>query len=174
MLILRDNPLITNDAVPALLLLLCLQVLGLRGTTVSMTGLRRLTPFSKHLSLDVPTKCEAYLGSPSLSRSRFIRICTNKGGVELHTQYLLSLVSPLISHPEEAHTLELAALRRNLSAHAANNPAISMMGGKTTLRARLVELLQRRRDDLAVRVMVWRYQGREDVEISSDESVRDA
>ena len=173
MLILRDNPLITNDAVPALLLLSCLQVLGLRGTTVSMTGLRRLTPFSKHLSLDVPTKCEAYLGSPSLSRSHFIRTCTNKG-VELHTQYLLSLVSPLISHPEEARTLELAALRRNLSAHAANNSAISMMGSKTTLCARLVELLQRRRDDLAVRVMVWRYRGREDVEINSDESVRDA
>ncbi|KAI0246286.1 hypothetical protein BJV78DRAFT_1135488, partial [Lactifluus subvellereus] len=134
-LMLRDNPLITNDAVPALLLLSCLQVLGLRGTAVSMTGLRRLTPFSKHLSLDVPTKCELYL-------------------VELHTQYLLSPLPPLISHPEEARILELPALKRNLSAHAAHNPAISTMGSKVMLCARLAELLQRRRDDLAVRMMV--------------------
>ncbi|KAH9953917.1 hypothetical protein BGW80DRAFT_1406307 [Lactifluus volemus] len=117
---LGGNPLITDDSVSALLLLSHLRVLGLRGTTVTMTGLRRLVPFSKHLHLDVPISCEQYLS-------------------ELHTQYMLSPLSSLITRPDEAYDLDLGALKHKL-----------------TLCLRLVELLERRRDDLAVRVMALR------------------
>ncbi|KAI0290402.1 hypothetical protein B0F90DRAFT_1786431 [Multifurca ochricompacta] len=115
-----------------------------------MTGLRLLTPFSGHLFLDVPTNCEVYLDS-------------------LHTQYILSPLPPLITRPEAVHALELMALRRNLSAHAMHNPEISTKGGKEDLCARLVELLERRRGDLAVREMVWRSRDPEESTESSDE-----
>ncbi|KAI9454768.1 hypothetical protein BJY52DRAFT_1100378, partial [Lactarius psammicola] len=100
-----------------------------------MTGLRRLIPFSDYLVLDVPADCEAYLDT-------------------LHTQYLLSPLPPLITQPEAASTLELAALKRNLSAHAAYNSAISTTGSKSVLCGRLFALLERRQGDLGVREMV--------------------
>ena len=62
---LGGNPLVTDDSASALLLLSRLRVLGLRGTTVTMTGLRRLVPFSNHLHLDAPTSCEQYLNGTS-------------------------------------------------------------------------------------------------------------
>lgn len=62
---LRGNKSVTDNALPALLLLSHLRMLGLRGTTISMTGLRHLIPFSDHLFLDVPADCEAYLDSKS-------------------------------------------------------------------------------------------------------------
>ncbi|KAH9962559.1 hypothetical protein BGW80DRAFT_864324 [Lactifluus volemus] len=102
-----------------------------------MTGLRRLVPFSKHLHLDVPISCEQYLS-------------------ELHTQYMLSPLSSLITRPDEAYDLDLGALKRNLLAHAAHDKMIRITGDKLTLCLRLVELLERRRDDLAVRVMALR------------------
>jgi hypothetical protein len=168
-LLLRGNPIITNDSLPALLTLSCLHVLGLRGTAVGMSGLRRLARFSEHLHLDVPANCEVYLGSSSHSRGP--RICANDG-VELHTQYLLSPHPPLVSSPEEAYILDFVSLKRNLSAHASQNSAISTIGGKAALCGRLVELLERRRGDLAVRVMVRRCWSLEDDEISSDKSGR--
>jgi hypothetical protein len=62
---LRGNKSVTDNALPALLLLSHLRILGLRGTTISMTGLRHLIPFSGHLFLDVPADCEVYLDSES-------------------------------------------------------------------------------------------------------------
>ncbi|KAI9434400.1 hypothetical protein H4582DRAFT_2112595 [Lactarius indigo] len=142
-LTLRGNRSVTDNAFPALLLLSRLRLLGLRGTIISMTGLRRLISFSDYLFLDVPADCEAYIDT-------------------LHTQYLLSPLPPLITQPEVACTLELAALKRNLSAHAAYNPAISTTGNKSILCAQLIALLERRRGDLAVREMVWRSREPED------------
>ncbi|KAH9052289.1 hypothetical protein EDB87DRAFT_1692447 [Lactarius vividus] len=142
-LMLRGNRLVTDNALPALLLLSRLRILGLRDTIISMTGLRRLIPFSDYLFLDVPTDCEAYIDT-------------------LHTQYLLSPLPPLITQPEVASTLELAALKRNLSAHAAYNSAISTTGNKSILCAQLITLLEKRRGDLAVREMVWRSREPED------------
>jgi hypothetical protein len=69
---------------------------------------------------------------------------------------MLSPLSPLITQPDEAYALDLVALKRNLSAHAAHDRMIRAIGDKRTLCLRLVELLERRRDDLAVRVMVLR------------------
>ena len=60
---LHGNKSVTDDALPALLLLSRLRKLGLRGTTISMTGLRRLITFSDRLSLAVPADCEAYIDS---------------------------------------------------------------------------------------------------------------
>lgn len=62
-LTLRGNRSVTDKALPALLLLAHLRILDLRGTIISMTGLRCLTPFSDNLFLDVPEDCEAYLDS---------------------------------------------------------------------------------------------------------------
>lgn len=76
--------------------------------------------------------------------------------IALHTQYLLSPLPPLITQPEVVSTLELAALKRNLSAHAAYNSAIRTTGSKSILCTELITLLERRRGDLAVREMVWR------------------
>jgi hypothetical protein len=78
------------------------------------------------------------------------------GKVELHAQYMLSPLSPLITRPDEAYDLDLGALKRNLLAHAAHDKMIRITGDKLTLCLRLVELLERRRDDLAVRVMALR------------------
>ena len=64
-LTLRGNRSVTDNALPAILLLARLRMLGLRGTIISMTGLRRLIPFSEYLFLDVPVDCEAYLDSGS-------------------------------------------------------------------------------------------------------------
>ena len=64
-LMLRGNISVTDNAFPALLLLSRLRMLSLRGTIISMTGLRRLIPFSDYLFLDVPADCEAYLDSKS-------------------------------------------------------------------------------------------------------------
>jgi hypothetical protein len=61
---LRGNKSVTDNALPALLLISRLRMLGLRGTTISMTGLRRLIPFSESF-LDVPADCEAYIDSES-------------------------------------------------------------------------------------------------------------
>jgi hypothetical protein len=157
---LRGNKSVTDDALPALLLFSRLRMLGLRGTTISMTGLRRLIPFSDRLSLDIPADCEAYIDSEPL-----IPFCpgsTLTTGVALHTQYLLEPLSPLITQPEAASTLECAALKRNLYAHAAYNSTVSTTGNKSVLRAQLVALLERRRGDLAAREMVWRSREPED------------
>ncbi|KAF8274634.1 hypothetical protein EI94DRAFT_1561102 [Lactarius quietus] len=118
-----------------------------------MAGLHRLIPFSNHLFLDVPADCEVYLDT-------------------LHTQYLLSPLPPLITEPEAASTLERAALRRNLSAHAAYNSAISTIGNKSVLCTQLIALLERRRGDLAVREMVWRSREPEDG-LEPEKSVED-
>jgi hypothetical protein len=62
---LRGNGSVTDNALPAVLLLSRLRMLGLRGTIISMTGLHRLIPFSEFLFLDVPADCEAYIDSES-------------------------------------------------------------------------------------------------------------
>ena len=156
---LRGNESITDNALPALLLLSHLRMLGLRGTIISMTGLRRLIPFSDRLFLDVPADCEAYLDSESRISSHGSALTTRAA---LHTQYLLSPVPPLITQPEAVSTLERAALKRNLSAHAAYNSAISTTGSKSVLCTQLIALLERRQGDLAVREMVWRSREPED------------
>lgn len=151
---LRGNKSVTDKALPALLLLSHLRVLGLRGTIISMAGLRLLVPFTDHLLLDVPADCEAYLDSESHFFFFFVSALTT--GVALHTQYLLSPLPPLITEPEVVSTLERAALKRNLSAHAAYNSAICTTGNKSVLCTQLIDILERRKGDLAVREMVWR------------------
>ena len=151
---LRGNKSVTDKALPALLLLSHLRVLGLRGTIISMAGLRLLVPFSDRLFLDVPADCEAYLDSES--HISFFAESALTTGVALHTQYLLSPLPPLITEPEVVSTLERAALKRNLSAHAAYNSAICTTGNKSVLCTQLIDILERRQGDLAVREMVWR------------------
>ncbi|KAI0261118.1 hypothetical protein BC834DRAFT_1009126, partial [Gloeopeniophorella convolvens] len=148
---LRDNPGITDDSGPALSMLLHLKILDLCGTNVTMAGMRRLGHFSSTLALDIPYECEAYLDT-------------------LHTQYLLSPLPPLITQPDAAPVLEFSALKRNLSAHAAYNPAVLTSGSKAVLCTRLTELLERRRGDLAVREMVWRRRDPGNGEVSGQAS----
>lgn len=68
---LNDNPLITDDAIPALALFSHLTLLHLSATSVTMVGLRHLAvsfaPFVEERAFDlaVPDECEDYLNSRS-------------------------------------------------------------------------------------------------------------
>jgi hypothetical protein len=73
--------------------------------------------------------------------------------------YLLNPVPPLIENPTVVPELSLAALKRNLAAHAACNPAIVAAGTKPELVDRLRTLLETRKADILVREMI---QGGED------------
>ncbi|KAI0311257.1 hypothetical protein OF83DRAFT_1177766 [Amylostereum chailletii] len=142
-LVLRDNPGVTDDAAPALSLLTHLSSLSLTGTGLTMHGLRKLVPALSRLAhLDIPTACEEYLDS-------------------LHTRYLLAPAPPLVTDPDACAALALAALKRNLHAHAQCDPESDVVatGSKAQMCRRLKEVLVRRREDLAVREVVWR--GRE-------------
>ncbi|KAI0050534.1 hypothetical protein FA95DRAFT_606060, partial [Auriscalpium vulgare] len=142
MLVLSNNPMITDDAAPALALLNELGLLHLSGTGITMAGLRRLADaFSSsaeagNFQIAIPADCEDYMDN-------------------LHTCYLLSPAAPLITAVTACASLSVSALKRNLQAHAAYNPDISVTGSKAEMCARLESLLVQRAGDLAVRNMLW-------------------
>ncbi|KAI0064939.1 hypothetical protein BV25DRAFT_210514 [Artomyces pyxidatus] len=153
-LLLHDNPAITDDATPALSLLNNLALLYLRGTSITMIGLRRLASSlaDSIFEVDIPVECQYYLDN-------------------LHTHYLPSPAPPLVTSPSRCASLTIAALKRNLQAHAAYNADIVIAGGKAQLCARLEQLLTTRAGDLAVREMVRRSrQGDKD---DRDDDVKD-
>lgn len=74
----------------------------------------------------------------------------NRDGAELDVHYIAYPSEPLITDPTCARSLSYAQLKSNLSAHAAHNRSISVVGTKEDLAARLEGILQTRALDLAV------------------------
>jgi hypothetical protein len=72
----------------------------------------------------------------------------------VHTKYLLNPRPPLITNPRVCAQLSVAALQRNLAAHARVNPALVVAGGKEEMIVRLEALLEMRKMDMLVRDMI--------------------
>ncbi|EPQ53955.1 hypothetical protein GLOTRDRAFT_44490, partial [Gloeophyllum trabeum ATCC 11539] len=136
----RNNPRIDDDAVPALLLLSKLRSLSLYGTSVGMAGLRRFAGTiheeDRHLDIEIPVACDEYIE-------------------DISAKYMIDPRPPLITDPAACASLSVAALRRNLTEHAAYNDAIVAGGTKGEMVERLERILETRRMDLLVRAMVW-------------------
>ena len=81
----------------------------------------------------------------------------------MHTKYLLNPCPPLIANPKVCAQLSVAALQRNLAAHAQANPAIMASGSKEEMIARLEVLLEMRKMDMLVRDMILGPDGDGDV-----------
>ncbi|KAJ7672228.1 hypothetical protein DFH06DRAFT_1082159 [Mycena polygramma] len=133
------NPHIDDDAVPAILMLSKLSFLTILDTSIDMPGLRLLaqTIYDERrvIDIEIPSACETYVDN-------------------LSSRYLLNPVPPLIEHATVVPELSAAALKRNLAAHAACNPAVIAVGTKPELVERLRTLLETRKADLLVREMI--------------------
>jgi len=71
--------------------------------------------------------------------------------VGIHSQYLAFPLPPLITNPQASAQLSLAALKRNLEAHAACNPSILAAGTRSEMVQRLSEILKIRKLDMLVK-----------------------
>ncbi|KAJ7732141.1 hypothetical protein B0H16DRAFT_180720 [Mycena metata] len=133
------NPHIDDDAIPAILMLSKLSFLTILDTSVGMPGIRRLaqTIYDERrvIDIEVPSACETYIDN-------------------MDTQYLVDPQPPLINNPSIVPELSVAALKRNLAAHAARNPAIAAAGSKPEMAQRLTALLETRKMDMLVREML--------------------
>lgn len=74
----------------------------------------------------------------------------------MHQRYMLHPVPPLITDPAACADLSVAALRRNLVAHAGYDERIVVGGTREEMAERLEKLLRMREEDMGVREMVWR------------------
>jgi hypothetical protein len=74
---------------------------------------------------------------------------------DIHAEYDVQPLPPLITNPEVCAQLSTAALKRNLAGHAACNPNIVATGTKTEMVERLERILKMRKMDLLVRDMIW-------------------
>ena len=71
-------------------------------------------------------------------------------------KYVVEPEAPLITDPAACAHLTLTALRRNLAAHAAVNAEIATAGTRAELRRALQAVLETRRRDLMVKMLVCR------------------
>ncbi|KAJ7068858.1 hypothetical protein B0H15DRAFT_918312 [Mycena belliarum] len=138
------NPHIDDDAVPAIIMLSKLSFLTILDTSIDMPGLRRLAQVifdeRRIIDIEIPSACDRYIDN-------------------LSANYLLDPRPPLIANVDAVPELSAAALKRNLAAHAACNPAVVAGGPKPEMVERLRAILQTRKMDLLVREMC---QGGED------------
>ena len=74
--------------------------------------------------------------------------------IDIHSQYLTFPLPPLITNPHACVQLSLAALKRNLEAHAACNPSILAAGTRPEMIQRLSEILKIRKMDMLVKDML--------------------
>ena len=151
---LAKNPDIDNEAVPAILLLSKLSFLSIFDTSIEMIGLRRLaeTIFddNRTVNVEIPLVCEAYIDSMCFG---LVFISANFR-IDIHSQYLAFPLPPLITNPQASAQLSLAALKRNLEAHAACNPSILAAGTRPEMVQRLSEILKIRKLDMLVKDML--------------------
>ncbi|KAM6494514.1 hypothetical protein JOM56_010875 [Amanita muscaria] len=138
------NPGIDDDAVPALLMLTGLLYLSIAETSIGMLGARRLLKDrgGKRTLIDLPHSCHEYVET-------------------MDRKYLVDPKPPLITDPSLCCRLSVAALKRNLSSHAAVNRDIPTGGTKKEMVQRLEQLLETRLADLEVRRMI-RYPNQDD------------
>jgi hypothetical protein len=152
------NPKIDDNCVPALLLLSKLRFLSLIDTDIGMIGLRQLAlrfrEQRRRIEMIIPNKCEEYLNRmhTHVRSTRDTQLTLRPG---LSSQYILRPEPPLIVDSRACDTLSAASLRRNLAAHAIQNPAIVASGTKAEMSTRLKALLEQREADYAVRAMFW-------------------
>lgn len=74
--------------------------------------------------------------------------------IDIHSHYLGFPLPPLITDPQATAQLSLAALKRNLEAHAACNPSIIATGTRPEMVQRLSEILKIRKLDMLVKDML--------------------
>ncbi|KAI0667959.1 hypothetical protein C8Q78DRAFT_1071662 [Trametes maxima] len=140
------NPGIDDDAIPPLICLRKLCFLSLSETKITISGMRRLAVMSRarvashddprcDLQIDPPREIEEYLD-------------------DLDSEYLLYPAPPLITVPDAVPDLTVAALKRNLAAHADRNPKILASGTKAEMMERLSGILRTREGDLAIRTLL--------------------
>ncbi|KAF8813527.1 hypothetical protein BYT27DRAFT_7335124 [Phlegmacium glaucopus] len=136
---LANNHDINNEAVPAILLLSKLSFLSIFDTSIEMIGLRRLAETicedDRIMDVEIPFVCEAYIDN-------------------IHSQYLDFPPPPLVTNPYACAQLSLAALKRNLEAHAACNPSIIATGTRPEMVQRLFDILKIRKLDMLVKDML--------------------
>jgi hypothetical protein len=156
---LAKNPNIDNEAVPAILLLSNLSFLSIFDTSIEMIGLRRLakTIFedNRTVNVEIPFVCEAYIDSTCFGWYLYISRANFR--IDIHSQYLAFPLPPLITDPQASAQLSLAALTRNLEAHAACNPSILAAGTRPEMVQRLSEILKIRKLDMLVKDMLSGY-----------------
>lgn len=160
----EDNPRITDDCIPSLCLFSSLTVLRIYGTSIDMPGLRRLAisihGMARDIDIEIPKDCEDYLNSEHshLQRQRHNYKQRFRFYPDLHAQYQLHPVSPMITDPNVCECLSVNALKANLAGHAVFNPSISLSGSKPDLVERLQTILERRDADRVVKEIVWGYE----------------
>ncbi|THH09152.1 hypothetical protein EW145_g2204 [Phellinidium pouzarii] len=124
------NKLITDDAIPSLCALSLLTFLSLKGTSITVKGLRKLAGVVKDrgrkISLILPSACEEYF-------------------CNLNEEYEVNITAPLICDP-----VAYSELKTNLVAHTARNASIKREGSKDEVQKRLRKLLERRQRDMVV------------------------
>jgi hypothetical protein len=153
-----SNPLVNDDAAPALLLLFKLSYLSILDTGIGMAGLRLMARTiheeRRVIGIEIPTVCEYYIDSKSL-----FLFCSDKDCMlshsDMQSKYMINPKPPLIVEPTACASLSVSALRRNLTEHAAFNPSIITSGSKVELVARLQHILKTRKMDVLVRDMMW-------------------
>lgn len=69
---------------------------------------------------------------------------------DIHEQYLFNPIAPLVTNADVCDQLSYGALKRNLEAHAACNPAILCTGSTREMAQRLSDILKTRRLDMLV------------------------
>ncbi|PFH51112.1 hypothetical protein AMATHDRAFT_143372, partial [Amanita thiersii Skay4041] len=130
------NPSITGDAVPALIVMDNLSHLSIAETSIEVPGARLLAKGynnrCQRITIDFPEQCCEYVEN-------------------MKNKYLLDLPPPLITNPNLCDRLSVAALQRNLAAHAEVNRSISARGTKDEMGERLRKLLEMRLGDLEIR-----------------------
>jgi hypothetical protein len=165
------NPHIDDDAVTAIIMLCKLSFLTILDTSIGMPGLRTLAQNilddRRVIDIEIPSDCERYIQSTSHARSApaNLTVCT----ADLSSHYLLDPKPPLIAHATVVPELSIAALKRNLAAHAACNAAVVAAGTKPEMVERLRGILVTRKMDLLVREMIQGGGGDGDGDGSDDE-----
>ncbi|KAG8959606.1 hypothetical protein FRC03_007729 [Tulasnella sp. 419] len=129
-----DNPDITDDCAPALILFSKLLDLDLKGTSITMHGIRRLCSAidteERDTYLHAPDKCYAYLDD-----------LVSYYAVSIPPQY------PMVDHPDQCPTLTRGSLEKNLSLHASFNSSIVTRGTRDVLIKSLQGILRTRMED---------------------------
>lgn len=128
------NPLIDDDARVALSAFSYLSAIYLRGTSITMPGLRRLVqgvlPHTCRL-LSIPEHCINHLNTR-------------------HERYMIDIPDTYVQDPANVDSLTLPALKRNLEFHAKANRDVHVTGTKAELNNRLFAILSNRVADLKI------------------------
>ncbi|KAG9012093.1 hypothetical protein FRB94_011788 [Tulasnella sp. JGI-2019a] len=139
-----NNDQITDECVPAFAYIGHLQMLDIRGTAISIHGLRRLAQdfvdeIGSKLSVEFPDACAKYISSR-------------------HTQYEADLepIFPIVERVSQCEGLSISSLKKNLKIHSTANPAIKLTGNQAELCDRLKDILRIREADMKVmRLLDW-------------------